>query len=109
MDNSYDTIIIGAGVAGLAFANYSLELNPKQKAGMLENGQLERHSFLHRNTRSVVEDTGNQYYGQGNDQGPARKSEGLDKTEVAHKVGQAFKGNRRAISSGAGNQVTVCK
>lgn len=40
MDNSYDTIIIGAGVAGLAFANYSLELNPKQKILIIEKDKV---------------------------------------------------------------------
>lgn len=36
---NYNTIIIGAGVAGLAFANYSLELNPNQKILIIEKNK----------------------------------------------------------------------
>ena len=32
----YDTIIIGSGVAGLAFANYSLDANYNQKILIIE-------------------------------------------------------------------------
>ena len=36
----YDTIIIGSGVAGLAFANYSLEANSNQNILIIEKDNI---------------------------------------------------------------------
>lgn len=40
MTSNYTTVIIGAGVAGLAFANYSLEANPNQKIVIIEKDKV---------------------------------------------------------------------